>query len=211
MKRSQGQELKSSETVAYQQASDYVNKVVSYMSNIDLYSVTRVFTILQQARDNGATIFVAGNGGSAATASHWANDLGKATKRSGQTFIRVVCLNDNTSWLTALANDEGYDRVFSGQLENFSSPDDVLVVISASGNSPNLLRSVELAKDRQMTTVAFLGFDGGALKDMVDEPVWIPTPVGEYEAVEDCHMSICHTLAGCLSQDRSTGPSGNNR
>ena len=200
--------MKSSETIAYEQASDYVSKVVSYMSQIDLSAVTRVFAILKQARDNGATVFVAGNGGSAATASHWANDLGKATKRSGQAFIRVICLNDNIAWLTALANDEGYERVFSGQLENFGSPDDVLVVISASGNSLNLLRAVELAKERMMTTVAFLGFDGGALKDMVHEKVWIPTGTGEYEAVEDCHMSLCHTLAACLSQDKAACAGG---
>ena len=109
------------------------------MAQIDVHAIDRVFEHLRRARDQGATIFVAGNGGSAATASHWANDLGKTAKRSGQAPIRVMSLSDNASWITALANDEGYDRVFAGQLENFLRPEDILVVISASGSSPNLV------------------------------------------------------------------------
>src|SRR5688572_32944538 len=101
-------------------------------------AIYRVGRLLSDARDKSATIYIAGNGGSAATASHWVNDLGKATKSAGRAPIRVMSLSDNVSWLTALANDEGYERVFCGQLENFARPGDVLIVISASGNSPNL-------------------------------------------------------------------------
>ena len=93
----------------------------------------------------GNTIYLAGNGGSAATASHWANDLGKATKCPGAKPIRVVSLSEHVSWMTALANDDGYDRIFAGQLENFAVPGDVLVVFSASGNSPNLVEAVRTA------------------------------------------------------------------
>ncbi len=114
-----------------------------------------------------------------------------------------MCLSDNTPWLTALGNDEGYDRVFSGQLENFASSGDVLVVISASGNSQNLVGAVELAKERGLATVGFLGFDGGVLKNMVDERIWVSTENGAYEQVEDCHMSLCHILTICLTQDRA--------
>ena len=105
-------------------------------------------------------------------------------------------------WLTALANDEGYDRVFSGQLGNFARPEDVLVVISASGNSPNLLRAVEMANQRGVSTVGLLGFDGGSLKSMVDDFVWVPTELGAYELAEDCHMTICHILSMSLTLDR---------
>ena len=187
-------------------AAEHFKTLGSLISQMDLDATERVFQRLRIARDHSATVYVAGNGGSAATASHWATDLGKATKRSGCKPIRVMCLSDNVSWLTALANDEGYERVFSGQLENFAGPKDVLVVISASGNSPNLVRAVELARDRGTSTIGFLGFDGGVLKNMVDDSVWVSTEKGAYELVEDCHMSLCHTLTRCLAQDSPNEP-----
>jgi D-sedoheptulose 7-phosphate isomerase len=180
----------------------YFGALSSLLAEIDLAAIERIFQLLRRARDKGATVFIAGNGGSAATASHWVNDLGKATKRSGQRPIRVMGLCDNTSWLTALANDEGYDRVFAGQLENFAKPGDVLLVISASGNSPNLLRAVELANDRAMTTVGLLGFDGGQLKTMVHQVLLVETEKGAYELVEDVHSVLCHAITKCLAADR---------
>jgi len=161
----------------------------------------RVARILCAARDRGATIYIAGNGGSAATASHWVNDLGKATKGSGQAPVRVMSLSDNVSWLTALANDEGYDRVFSGQLENFARVGDVLIVISASGNSQNLTQAVELARSRGVVTLALLGFDGGILKHKVDDYLWLPTEKGAYGIVESAHGMICHVLTTCVAQN----------
>ena len=115
--------------------------------------------------------------------------------------MRIMSLNDNVSWLTALANDEGYDRVFSGQLENFAQAGDVLVVISASGNSPNLVQAVKLARTRGVTTVGFLGFDGGVLKDKVDECLWLQTEKGAYGLVESGHALLCHILTDCLAKD----------
>ena len=172
------------------------------LGEVHLGCVVRLADIFRTARDSGSFIYIAGNGGSASTASHWVNDLGKATKRSGCAPIKVMCLSDNISWFSALANDEGYDRAFSGQLENFAAAGDVLVCISASGNSPNLLRAVELARLRNVTTVALLGFDGGALKGVVDEPVCIHTNKGTYELVEDVHSIICHAVTQCLIADR---------
>src|SRR5215210_656766 len=101
------------------------------MRQVDVQAVERVVQRLRRTRQDATTIYIAGNGGSAATASHWVNDLGKATKARGRSPIRVMSLSDNVSWLTALANDEGYDRVFAGQLENFARSGDVLIVISA--------------------------------------------------------------------------------
>jgi D-sedoheptulose 7-phosphate isomerase len=129
------------------------------------------------------------------------NDLGKATKRSGRCPIQVTCLSDNVPWLTALANDEGYDRVFSGQLENFARPDDLLVVISASGNSRNLIHAVECARSAGMKTIGMLGFDGGVLKEKVDHLIWIRTEKGCYELVEDAHGVVCHVLTTSLIND----------
>jgi len=110
-------------------------------------------------------------------------------------------LTDNVPWLTALANDEGYDRVFAGQLENFAGPADVLIVMSASGNSPNLVEAVRLARERGLSTIAFLGFDGGLLKDLVDVPFWLPTERGAYGLVESAHAAFADIITGSLIED----------
>lgn len=182
-------------------AEEYLAEFKGLMERIDLDSIARAVERLRRARDRGATIFIAGNGGSAATASHLVNDLGKATKRSGQAPLRVMCLSDNVSWLTALANDEGYERVFTGQLENFARPGDVLIFISASGNSPNLLHAAGFAQQRGVETVGILGFDGGKLKSRVDEVLWLESEIGSYGPVESGHTVICDILTTCLIQD----------
>jgi len=179
-------------------AVDYVRALELLLRTIDLEALERVVAHLTAARSSGRTIYVAGNGGSSATASHWANDLGKATKQPGSPAIRVMSLTDNVPWLTALANDEGYEHGFSGQLENFAQEGDLLVVISASGNSPNLVHAVELARAMGVVTVGLLGFDGGRLKDMVDTRLWLETEKGAYGIVESGHAVICDILTTCL-------------
>lgn len=171
------------------------------LNELQLDKIRTVVEIFRAARDRGAFIYVAGNGGSSSTASHWVNDLGKATKRSSRPALKVMCLSDNTAWLSALSNDEGYERAFAGQLENFARAGDVLVCISASGNSMNLIRAAELARSREVTTVGLLGFDGGALKDLVDEAILVHTPKNAYELVEDIHSVICHSIVRCLVAD----------
>jgi len=182
-------------------AAEYLREFEEVLGKVDLSAVQRVVEHLRTVRDADGTVYVAGNGGSAATASHWANDLGKGTKASGRAFMRVMCLSDNVSWLTALANDEGYDRAFSGQLENFAGPGDVFVAISASGNSPNLIEAVELSRARGVVTAALLGFDGGLLKERVDEYLWLPTSAGQYGLVESGHSVLCDILTTCLMRD----------
>jgi D-sedoheptulose 7-phosphate isomerase len=188
---------------AKQIAVDYIQAFELLLHQIDPDAIGRIVQYLRNAGNRGATIYVAGNGGSAATASHWVNDLGKATKCSGELPMRVMSLSDNISWLTALANDEGYDRVFSGQLENFARSGDVLVVISASGNSPNLVDAVEFARQRELLTIGFLGFDGGVLKNKVDDYLWLPTEKGAYGLVESGHSLLCHILTTCLMQPQA--------
>ncbi len=176
-----------------------LNKV---LATLDELGLGRVIDRLRDARDSGASIYIAGNGGSAATATHWANDLGKATRVSGRPGLRVTSLTDNGSWLTALANDEGYERVFAGQLENFAKPDDVLMVISASGNSPNLVEAVATARRYGVFSIALLGFDGGRLLGMVDEPLWVSTEVGAYGIAETAHSVIADVIAAALMVDK---------
>ena len=188
---------------AKQLATTFLRDFENLLRQVNLDALDRVYQILRGARDRGSTVYLAGNGGSAATAAHWVNDLGKGAKESKRTPLRVMSLSDNVSWLTALANDEGYERVFAGQLENFAKPRDVLVVLSASGNSPNLLRAVELARTRKLITVGLLGFDGGALKNMVDDVLLLPTPRGAYGLVESGHDLLCHVLTACLAADRA--------
>ncbi|HET6745868.1 MAG TPA: glycosyltransferase [Candidatus Limnocylindria bacterium] len=184
-------------------AQGYVERLDELLRSMDRDMLARVVEDLRRARDQGSTVFLAGNGGSAATAAHWVNDLGKATKQSGQAPMRVMNLTDNVPWLTALANDEGYERVFAGQLENFARAGDVLVVISASGNSPNIIRAVETAQQFGMRTIGLVGFDGGIVSTMLDEALLIRTELGAYGLVETAHAAIADIITSCLINDRA--------
>jgi D-sedoheptulose 7-phosphate isomerase len=183
--------------------STHFANVRRVLTHVPVRAVQRIVDIFRDARERGSFIYIAGNGGSSSTASHWVNDLGKATKRSGRRPLKAMCLSDNVSWFSALSNDEGYERSFAGQLENFANPGDVLTCISASGNSPNLVRAAEIARLAKVTTVGLLGFDGGALKGLVDEALCVETEKGMYELVEDVHAAICHAVTRCLIADRA--------
>jgi D-sedoheptulose 7-phosphate isomerase len=182
-------------------AEGYLSLFANLVDSLDVDAICRAVERLRTARDRGHHVYIAGNGGSAATAGHLANDLGKATKKSGRTPFRVLSLTESVSWVTAIANDEGYDRVFAHQLENFGRRGDVLILISASGNSPNLIEAVELARSRGVVTTALVGFDGGALRELVDECLWLPTEQGQYGLVESGHTVLCDILTTCLMQD----------
>jgi D-sedoheptulose 7-phosphate isomerase len=169
------------------------------LGGLDLAAVERLAGRLDAARRRGGTIFVAGNGGSAATATHWVNDLCKATRDVDTSRIRAMSLTDSTAWLTALANDEGYDSVFAEQVATFAGSGDVLVLLSCSGSSPNLLRAAEAAAACGCETLALLGFDGGALRSIVADHVLVPTAPGEYELVEDVHSAVCHMIVRSLT------------
>lgn len=182
-------------------AATYFESLGKLLDAIDLDAVERVVRTLRLARDHEGTVYVAGNGGSAATATHWVNDLCKATRADGRLPIKAMSLTDNASFLTALANDEGYDRVFAGQLENFAKAGDVLIVISASGNSPNLVRAVETARERGVATIALLGFDGGILKEKADDFVWLPTEIGAYGLAETGHSVVTDVITTCLIRE----------
>ena len=184
-----------------QVAEEYLAAFAALMRRLDLDAVERVVDRIRSVREAGGTVYIAGNGGSAATAAHWVNDLGKATKRSGRRSLRVMGLGDNVPWLTALANDEGVDRIFAGQLENFAQRGDILVVISASGRSQNLVKAVELARERGLVTIGLLGFDGGVLKHMVTEVLWTESEIGAYGLVESGHALVADIITTCLIRD----------
>ena len=151
---------------------------------------------LAEAQRHQRAVFTCGNGGSAATATHFASDLAKGTRTPDKPCIRAVSLCDNVSLMTAWANDESFDEVFAQQSLPWIQAGDVLVAISASGNSRNVLRAVSLAAALGAATIGLTGFDGGELKHMVDICVTVPTNC--MEQVEDVHLVICHLIATCL-------------
>jgi len=178
-------------------AREYVRHLTGVLASIDPAAIAAFATVLLEARGRGAAVFFIGNGGSAATASHFANDLAIGTCSWEKPF-RVTSLTDNVPVLTALANDLGYEEVFVRQLQVMLQPGDVVVAISASGNSPNVLRAIEYAQSREAITVGLTGFDGGRLRQIVKVPVHVPTAKGEYGPVEDAHMVIDHLLGAFL-------------
>lgn len=181
-------------------ATAYVARLTRVLAALDVDAVGRIVLALERARKAGATIFLAGNGGSAATASHLANDLSIGARVDGRACLRVFSLADNLATLTALANDRGYDGVFVHQLEALFRPNDVLIAISASGNSPNVVKAVEFASQHGGTTIGFVGFDGGRLKPMCHYVAHVVTSIGEYGIVEDVHLVLNHLLTACLRQ-----------
>ncbi len=155
-----------------------------------------ILDILETARMERRHIFVFGNGGSASTASHFAADLGKNTVRSHMPRFQIICLNDNVAIFSAYANDDGYDSVFVEPLLSLSDPGDVALAISASGNSPNVVRAVQAANERGLITIGFAGMEGGKLKELAQHCVTIPSR--SYEHIEDVHMMLCHALVATI-------------
>ena len=188
---------------------DYGQNLSGLISHLDFNAVLAVAQRIEQARDKGQMIFFAGNGGSAATASHFAQDIGEIGRKIGGKGFRTFSLNDHAAALTAISNDYDYTQVFSMQMANHFQPGDVLVVISASGNSPNVVKAVELARQREGTTIALVGFDGGRLAKMCDIIVWAKTEKGEYGPVEDAHLILNHMITSYLTHKLRHGAKAN--
>ena len=178
-------------------AKRYLHYLGSVLNSIEPESISRFIDTLLAARQRGATVFFIGNGGSAATASHFANDLAIGTNSYDRTF-RVISLTDNQAIITALANDFGFEEIFARQLRVLGRDGDVLVAISASGNSTNLIRAFEQARKAGIRTVAITAFDGGKMKQMADEGIHVPTAPKEYGPAEDAHMVLDHLVVAFL-------------
>lgn len=172
--------------------NEYLDRHRAVIASIPTDRVAQIAELLRTCWEEDRQLFVFGNGGSAANASHFITDLGKgASDKLGRRF-RCLSLNDNTAWLTALGNDYSYDDVFSGQLQNYARPGDLVLTMSVSGSSPNLVKAVRWANDHDLTTIALVGGKRGQLADLAHEVIVIDDT--HYGRVEDAHMTICHML-----------------
>lgn len=178
--------------------TSYLEELKGTLGRLPLNEAARAADILFNAYESDRTVFLFGNGGSAALASHMAADLGKGTHQPGPDWmssvkrLKVLSLTDNTAVITAWANDTSYEGLFARQMENFISAGDVAFAISGSGNSPNVLRGLELARAKQATTVGMGGFTGGKMKALLDCPVIVPSD--NMQRIEDAHVILSHMI-----------------
>ncbi len=173
--------------------SSYIAHQKNTLDTIPLEKVSEIIRIFREALVKDQQIFVFGNGGSAANASHFVTDLGKGSSDKTWRRFRCMSLNDNTPWMTALGNDYAYDEIFSRQLMNFARKGDIVFVMSVSGNSPNLVKACNWAKDNGIYVIALVGGKKGDLASIADVVVAVEDT--HYGRVEDAHMGICHMIA----------------
>lgn len=183
-------------------ATRYLSYLSELMANIDVGVVEQIIDTLVKAGEDGNSIYSIGNGGSAAIASHFANDIGIGTRAPRSKPFKASSLADNLAVVTALANDEGYTNVFVRQLDGVLQPGDVVVAFSVSGNSDNVLDALHYAKDQGAITIGCTGFDGGEMHQIIDISLHVPTPRGEYGPVEDIFTILGHLIYSYLRLER---------
>ena len=181
-----------------QRVINYVTTLQETINQLPKQEIVRVMELLHSARLAGRQIFIMGNGGSASTATHFVCDLAKNTRKEGWPHFKVIGLSDNMALFSAYANDEGYENVFAQQLANLVMPEDIVIAISASGNSKNVLNGVSLAKSANAVTIGFTGFDGGKLCSMVDINIHVNSNIIEH--VEDIHLILEHMIVKDLRE-----------
>ncbi|RMG40135.1 MAG: SIS domain-containing protein [Planctomycetota bacterium] len=176
----------------------YLERCSDVLRSLDAEAIERLAADIHQAYREGRTLFICGNGGSGANASHFCEDLGKSTL-SREEFdddriprLKVMSLTDNTPYILAWANDEGFDRIFVEQLKNFAAAGDLVLAISGSGNSPNVLRAVEWANEHGLKTWGMTGYDGGRLKQIAHDVVHVP--LDDMGMVESIHLTVFHWI-----------------
>ncbi len=174
----------------------YISDISTTLGGLPVDKIVESVDLLERARLKGSKVFIFGNGGSAATASHFANDLSKGAICEGKPRMKAFALTDNIPLLTAWANDTSYENIFAQQLENYVDPGDIVIGISGSGNSPNVLEGVKVAQKKGATAIGFIGFDGGKLKSLVDIAIIVPSH--SMEQVEDIHLLLEHVITTCL-------------
>ncbi len=172
----------------------YTNKLIQLLEKVDEETIAQIIKVIELTVQNKSKIYILGNGGSAATASHMVNDLGAGLRRREIQNFNVISLADNTPVCSAIANDIGYENIFYMQLQGLLEKNDLIIAISCSGNSPNILKAVTYANEIGSTVIGLTGFKGGALKSLSDINYHVDTPEGEYGLVEDMHMILDHII-----------------
>lgn len=180
---------------------DYVARLTDILNKIDPEKLGQVVTTFVEAFKSGNTIYVVGNGGSAATASHMQADFRFFVRYFSKFRPKIIALTDNVPMITAIGNDNNFDDVFVEQMRGQFVAGDVLIAISASGNSPNLVKAAEFANSLGGKTIAFVGFLGGKLNEISTVPLYTPNPKGDYGPIEDVHMILNHVIVNYLSKD----------
>lgn len=178
--------------------TNYVTGLQQSINQLPKDRIVKVIDLLHSARLAGRQIFIMGNGGSASTATHFVCDLAKNARKEGWPHYKVIGLSDNMAIFSAYANDEGYENVFAQQLANLVMPEDIVIGISASGHSKNVLNAITLAKSQNATTIGFTGFDGGRLSSMVDINIHVNSNIIEH--VEDIHLVLEHMIVKALRE-----------
>ena len=181
-------------------SQEYKTKLNETLEKLDYSKVDQVIEWFREARANGKHIFVCGNGGSASSASHFACDMVKGASYQRDTRFRIMALTDSLPTLTAYSNDVGYDCVFAEQLKNFAEPGDLVMAISGSGNSPNVLRAIEYANSIGCKTIGLTGRDGGKLAELSQLNVHVPVP--HMGRIEDAHMIVCHMIGYYFMEEK---------
>ncbi len=173
---------------------NYVENLKALLDSIDETVVEKIIYEIEKLLVNKGRLYVLGNGGSSATASHMVNDLGAGLRRRDIINLDVVSLGDNSPVVTAIANDIGYENIFYMQMKGLIRPEDVVLAISCSGNSRNIVKAIEYAKEQGCKIIGVSGFDGGTLKELSDIKFHVNAPNGEYGLVEDVHMILDHII-----------------
>jgi D-sedoheptulose 7-phosphate isomerase len=172
---------------------EYLKELKKSLDNSSRDNFGQIAEALLDAREKGKHVFIFGNGGSASTASHMACDLGKGCTVGGKKRFKPICLSDNIPLMTAWGNDTAYEHIFSEQLENLVEEGDVVVGISGSGNSPNVLNALKVARKRNAKTIGLTGFQGGKMKDLCD--ICLIVPSDNMQRIEDAHLVLEHALS----------------
>lgn len=175
---------------------DYINLEKDILDKLDINSINEVINLLVETQNNGNTVYTIGNGGSASTASHFQNDFNKGLSETLEKKFNFQCLCDNVSTLMAIANDISYEEVFIQQLVGHLKKGDVLLAISGSGNSKNIIKAVEYAKQNGNKVIGLTGYNGGKLKELSD--VSLHVPVNSMQVTEDIHMIFDHLMMSVL-------------
>ena len=182
-----------------QDIAAYFQRLKSTVDRLSLTDINQVMSVLEQAREAGRMIFIMGNGGSAATASHYVCDFNKGVSLNQEKKYKFLCLNDNLPSMMAYANDLSYDGIFVNALNTYFQPGDVVIGISGSGNSTNVLRAIEYANRHGGITIGLSGYDGGKLKQMARYNIHVPAD--DMQITEDLHMVLDHCMMKILSSD----------